>query len=834
MLRTTVAGLRAHPLRLVLTAVVIVLAIGFTAGTLVLTDSLDRAGTDAVAAQARDVDLSVQSPDDADGYLDDATVRSIESVAGVDAAAPRREVMVQGVDQDGRIDPTAFAMVAAVPDEAALAGLDLTDGRLPERDDEVVLDARTADRLDLGVGDDYAVAPYEGEPVQLTVVGLAEASFGAGGSPELSATYAAVQDLADLPGAARVDVRLAAGADATAVRADLAAAAGTEVITGDALTDDLVANSSSPAKELRIPLLVLGAVSLIVAAFVIANTFRILVAQRTRELALLRTVGATRGQVMTSVLVESVVVGLLGSALGIGLGLAAAMGIGSAIAGGSADLPLVVSGSTLVASMVVGLAVTVGAALLPARAATRVAPLAAVRAVPDGADDERTGRVRRVGGVLSFVAGAGLLVLGAAGGMGQFGLVVVVLGATICFLGILVLGPLFVPPAVRLVGAALARLSGAGHRATTELATANAVRNPRRVAATSAALLIGVTMVSGFTTVADSARDSAVALVDEQFPSDFTVMSSGGEPVPDDVAAKIDRLPETGAVVAVYEQWAPSDELGGGELQVSGLDLGDYAQLTTLSGEGDPGAVTADGIAIGSVLAEQQGVGVGDSMTMSTPAGSRTLRIVFVADAASLPVPGIVVAPATFTAMFPGVGGPAQIAVDAADGVDAATARAAVVQATDGLTGVSVQSFAESREDLTNTLDQVINVVLAILGLAVVIAVIGIANTMSLSVHERTRELGLLRALGLTRSQTRGLLALEAVLMSVVAAVAGIVVGVAFALAAVASTPDLRLTIPWPEIVLCAVGAGVLGLLASVVPGRRAARVSPVVALATE
>ncbi|WP_035812928.1 FtsX-like permease family protein [Jiangella gansuensis] len=708
------AGLRAHLLRLGLTALVVVLSVGFTAGTLVLTDSLDAASRERVAADAEGVDLAVMAPDE--GYLDASVAATVADMEGVAVAAPRREVTVHTVDGDGRIDPFSAARVVAAP-----VGSDL-DG------DGVLVDRRSAERLDLQAGDEISVAAQGStDVVELPVAGIAEPTAEAGDDPELTAGWGVVQRFADPPGASRVDLRLDAGADADAVRA--AMPGGHEVITGGELAQRLVDGSSS-REALRVPLLMLGAVSLIVAAFVIANTFRILIAQRTRELALLRTVGATRRQVLLGLLSESVAVGLAGGIAGVGLGALSAWGMGALLDDRTGPLPLVVSSTAVGWSLVVGVLVTVGAAVPPARAATRVSPLAALQAVPDGADSRAVGRARFAVGLLAMGAGALLLVAGAAAGTtgGGMGLVAVVFGAAVCFLGLLVLGPRVVPPVVRVLGAGVSRLAGAS-RSSAELATANAVRNPRRVAATTAALLIGVTTVAGFVTVAESSRSSVSVVVDGQVPADFAVRTAADAPIAQAVVRAVTELPEIGRVV------------------VDGDDV---------------------------------------------------------------------------------------LAVNAADGVDGDTARAALLAATEGHPELSVQSFVERRAEFERNLDEAVNVVLAVLALALVIAFIGIANTLSLSVHERTREIGLLRALGLTRRQTRVLLGFEAALMGAVAAVVGTAAGVLFAWAAVVSVEELEFVVPWGVLAISAVVATGLGVVASLVPGQRAARTSPVVALATE
>jgi putative ABC transport system permease protein len=832
MLKVTLSGLRAHTARFVLTVLVVVLSIGFTAGTLVLTDSLAQAGVDRAAASAAGVDLAVLSPAGSDEYLDDVLVSAITEIDEVAAIAARRDVEAQFVDADGRIDPSSVAWLIAVPADAALAALQLTEGRAPARDDEAVLDSRWADRLGIEPGDTFSLAVMGdvGSPttmgdagaVPFTIVGIAERLGRPGDHPEVSAPFTALEQFTDQPGAARIDIRLD-DADGRAVRAALEeVAGGRQVLSGDELTTKLVDESTSVG-VLRIPLLMLGAVALIVAAFVIANTFRILVAQRTHELALLRTVGATRRQVRAAVLVESAAVGVVGSAAGIVMGSMAAFAVGPLLDNGSRGLPVVVSTSTVVWSMLVGVAMTVGSAVLPARAATRVAPLAAVRALPDGADSSAMGRARVLGGIGLIVTGTCLLMAGALVAS-SVGLVAVVFGGAICFLGILVLGPRIVPPGLRLLGGVAARLARSSWT-TTDLATANAVRNPRRVAATSAALLIGVTMMTGFVTMADSTRTSAGVVLDHQIPADFVVQAIGEDGVSEPAVETIDALAETGPVVELYRSSTSVDGLG--PVDVHGLDLAAYDLIASVYGVGSAGA---GGVAIDPITARENGLNLGDSLTIA----DRTVRIGFVADGVSVPFEGLVVAPDLFRQLFPAVDRPEQLAIDAADGVDGSSARSAIIDATADLPEISVLSFVDSRDDLNDQMDQVVNTVLAILGLSVVIAIIGITNTLSLSVHERIREIGLLRTLGLTRRQIQTMLGIEAVLMSVVTAIIGAFVGVAFAWAAVLSLSDLVLAIPWGQVALSTVAAALLGLLASVVPGRRAARISPVAALATE
>lgn len=605
--------------------------------------------------------------------------------------------------------------------------------------------------------------------------------------------------------------------------------AGTLVLT-DSLERAGSAEDAVSADQLRVPLLVLGAVSLVVAAFVIANTFRILIAQRTRELALVRTIGATRRQVLLGVLLEAATVGLAGGGAGLLLGIGAGYGFARAIEDTTQELPVVVSASTITWSVALGLLITVGSALVPARAATAVSPMAATRLVPEAEDDAVIRRVRLWAGLALVVLGGVLLLGGSAVSVGYVGMLAVVAGAGLNFLGILVLGPRIVPLALRALGWVASGLSGPARR-TTELATANATRNPRRAAATSGALLIGVTVVTGFVTMGESTRASVDDVLDRQVPADFVVTSEtdDGEDgvVPADVIAAIDALPETGASVSLYRASIETDVLGATDL--IGLSLEDYEEIARVVGSGSLDDLSGDAVAIADTLAADNGLGVGDSITL----GGEQFSVGYLVDERYVPVSGVIVTPEVFQRLMPEIAGPEQYAVDAADSIADADAETALLAVAGDTAGINVYSNLMSKEQINRELDRAVGVVVAILGIAVVIAGIGMANTLSLAVYERTREIGLLRALGVTIRGTRAMLGVEAVLSSLVAAILGVVIGVVYSAAAVASVPNLVFVVPWTRLGGCLVVAALLGFLMSVIPARRAARMSPVEALAT-
>lgn len=606
--------------------------------------------------------------------------------------------------------------------------------------------------------------------------------------------------------------------------------AGTLALT-DSVDQAATAEGAVSADNLRVPLLMLGAVSLIVAAFVIANTFRILLAQRTRELALLRTVGATRRQVLLGVVAEACAVGLAGGIAGLVLGIVAGIGFARAIGDDAHGIPIVVSTGTVVWPLTLGVLITVGSALVPAVGATRVSPLAAARAVPEADDDMPARRVRTAAGLALVAIGAVLLLGGAVAPIGYVGLMAVVAGAALSFLGLLILGSRIVPPALRLLGSLAVLVSGRA-KPTTELATANAARNPRRAAATAGALLIGVTVVTGFVTVGESTRASIDVVLDQQVPADFVVTADVDDGVPADAITAIDALPETGASVSLYREPIESQTLG--SVDLIGLSLDDYQAIARVSGNGSLADLSdgsaGDAVAVTEGLASDHGIGVGDSVDVA----GEPLRVGYVVDDRTVPIPGIIASPRQFGMLVPESAGPEQYAVDAADGVETADAEAAVENVVEPMIGITVYSNLATKEQINRELDRAVGVVVAILGLAVVIAGIGMANTLSLAVHERRREIGLLRALGVTERGTRMMLGVEALLSSLVAAIIGVIVGVVFSAAAVASVPNVMFVVPWARLAACLAIAAVLGLVASLAPARRAARLSPVAALATE
>lgn len=827
MLTTTLANLRAHTGRLLLSSVAIVLGTAFVAGTFMFTDAARAALTDAFADDLGRADVVVTAA--GGGNVPDDVLPAVRQVGGVTDAHGEVEGYAALHDRGGRVLPAATVSVASSP---AVGWPTVTAGRLPDQAGEVVLDRATAQRLQLQLSDTIPVGwagPDSGpqERQALRIIGLVDP----GGSPRYAGRPflgVTTQQAAALPNTDGFNKILTVGAQGVstgqlAERIAGAVGADYQVRTAEAYARAQV--SSFLSTGLTTGLLAFAGIALFVAAIVIANTFSILLAQRTREMALLRCVGASRGQVFRSVLAESAALGLVGSVAGVLVGFGLAYGVGTALDAAFARFPFGAVTPSITAvgvPLVVGVAVTVGAALLPAHAATRIPPVAALG--EQGVPTHRAGRVRLAAAVMAV--GAAGLALGATTLSSTQAFAVVFVGGVVAFLGVLLAAPVLIPPLVRLAGVVLGRLLGTPGR----LAAVNTVRNPRRAAATTAALLVGATLISVLTVGAASTRATVTATVNEKFAVDYKIGSNTG--VPASVVDDIRAVPGLSGVTVTH---GTTTQVQGRQVYVGGYNPQKLTQVTSqlpqLS-QLEPGKAV-----LYEPLARRLGLGVGDALRIG---GSR-------AETVTLTVSSILPAPAgqesafltqrDLTRLFPNA--PVKgVFAQAAPGADLSQVGAAIDRATAGAHGVTVAGNAKTEATYTRTLDTVLLVLTALVAVAMLIAVIGIANTLALSVIERTRESGLLRALGLTRTQLRATLAVEATLLSLIGALLGVGLGIAFGWAAITSilgsTFDVVLAVPGLRLAVLVAVAVAAGLLASVLPARRAARASVVTALHDE
>ncbi|MGY1752287.1 FtsX-like permease family protein [Blastococcus sp. SYSU D01042] len=820
-MRTVVlAQLRTHAARLIASTLAVVIAVGFVVATLVLNETSRSTVLDTVGARYVDSAAVVSSPSYESLAADVAPLAALDSVGAV---APSYETSVQA-EVPGRTG-SQYLFVESIAEAPQLRWQELSTGRLPSGTGEVAV----SDRARARVGDVLSVSLHDenGETTaaEVTVTGVVDLQ----GDPEagLYGRAFVTEDQALAWGAADpVELRIAAGPGFAPeqVRGDVAAAVSGDAVvrTGEEQAEKTAADLMGNATALATVLLVFGTVAVVVAGLVIANTFAVLLAQRTRELALLRCVGATARQVRRSVLGEALVTGLVSSAVGVaaGIGLAALI---SAVVGSNSAIPLsgvAVPPYAVLAGVLVGTVVTVLAALAPARAATRVAPLAALRPTDPAPLRSRPGLLRLVLGLLLAVPGSALLV----GGALVQEVLVALPGGVLSFLGIVLLAQRAVPPVVAGAGRLAARLGGVPAR----LASGNATRNPRRTAATATALLIGVTLTSAFVVGAASTRATATAGLDAEFPTDVVVQDFSDD-LPTSLPGALGDLEQVTRTAPVIA--ADVTDPDGEPFYAHGVDAAAAAAVMRSTDEAvlpRPGEIV-----LSEWASEAYAVRDGDTLTLTDEERSLALRVV-VTDEDEVPL-----LDAGDLRSLAGATGLAEVWV-MLSGSDPDAQVAAVDEVTD-LVGeaapeAQVTGLVTMRIELDEILDILLLVVTGLLSVAVVIALIGVGNTLALSVVERRQENGLLRALGLTRGQLRGLLAWEAVLVAGVAAVLGVLVGGAYGLIGAASVlgemGDIVLDVPWLQVAAIVVVATVAGLLASVLPARRAARTAPVAAIA--
>lgn len=841
MLRTTLAGLRHSWGRLTATVLAIVMGVVFTTGTLVFGDTLGKSFTVQAMGSMDRVDVIAfpaeeGTEEDEPPLLDDAALREVRDLPEVAAATGVVKASAPLLDADGR----ALGMVPTLGVSVGgdVARFEAAEGRLPEADGEAALATVTARQSGFGVGDTVTVLDPDGDGHDFTVTGLVD--FGLDGEIGFRGAVAfpldSAQRMTGVAEYAEIHVRAAEGVPATEAESAVAAALGdaAEVSTGQEYGEELAASAGAQAKVFTTALLLFAAVAVFVSVLVIHNTFTILVAQRQREMALLRCVGATRGQVFRSVLLEALTVGVLASAVGVAAGIAlgwAGFAVGSHYLDASPSSGVVVTATPIVVGLLVGTLSSVASALLPAVRATRVPPLAALRtSALTEEPNRRIGWIRAAVGLLFLLASAAMLVAALTMEPSQTAMVLVVASGMVCFVGVVAFSPLLVRGVVAVLGWPLRRLGAPG-----SLAVDNALRAPRRAAAAMIALTVGATLITGYSVISSSMRDTLEARLNEQFPVDFMVSSQWDPDTADEAAALpaavLEELESSSAVARVFTERTATDQEGVFVTAYPGARLG--VDVVDGAEEGDTRDVAPGSVAVTEHVAERLGVGFGDPLPLRTAADELSPTVV-----AILPngggVHGVVASAEDFTRLFPEVPDTAAY-VKAVEDVSLQEATDAVNAAAADHPALQVSSVAAMKSEFEAMLNTLFLVVLALLGLAVVIAVFGVANTLALSVLERRRESALLRALGLTRPQLRRMLAVEAVLIAVVGGALGVALGLLFGWAAGSSTlMGLVFSPPVAEIAGLLAVAVVAGLLASVLPARRASRVSITAELADQ
>ncbi|MFE5326805.1 ABC transporter permease [Embleya sp. NPDC056575] len=844
MLRTSLRNLVAYKVRLTLTALAVVFGVAFVSAVLVFGDTLKQAMTDAALRDHRTVSVDVRGTKYAVDHLriprlDEALTARLRALPGAASVTGHATGFTAVVDRDGRLVRKKSNAVGA----NALPGPDgkdprytLTAGRLPTKAGEVALDTATAKAAGYGVGDRIRVVA-RGPVLDRTVVGVFttdSAAVQAGGSLTLMDT-ATAQELFLEPGVYG-ELRLSARPGTSQEQLRAAAAPllpdGAEAVTGDKLRQDDRDKVNKDIASLRTLLLVFAGIALFVGSFIIANTFAMLVAQRTRELALLRAIGATRRQVTRSVMAEALAVGVVAGLGGFLVGIALAVGLRSILNGVGAELapgPTVVSGTTALWSLLVGVGVTLLAAWLPVHRAAKIPPVAALRTnLPPAASGLRR---RNIAGVLTVALGGLVLVAGIKGSArGNAKVFTVMGGAGIVLIGVIVFTPLLAGPVIRCFGALLRRV----HPVEGRLAHQNAARNPRRTAATASALMIGMVLVTSLTVFGTSLKQLVDRTLSKGITAEFALSSSAeGQTLAPEIAAAVAKVPGVTAVSPVREARMTAD---GKELRVTAVDPASaFSVLATKFVQGGPKSL-ATGLLVSKQTADERKWRVGTPVSLTFPDGQRTrLPIDGIYDEAPL-LGALTVSLTTLTPHIDVVGDDYVLAKVAPQ--HRAGMRDALRKAVGNSPAVNVQTSKEVRKDFNKLFDIMLNIVYGLLSMAIVIAVLGVVNTLAMSVFERTREIGMMRAIGLDRRRTRRVIRLESLIISVFGGLLGVVLGLIAGIGAVKgmarSTKDLTVVIPWDRVLIFLLLAAVVGVLAAAWPARRAANLDVLTALRTD
>ncbi|HEU4911353.1 MAG TPA: FtsX-like permease family protein [Actinomycetes bacterium] len=844
MLSLTLRGLAAHKRRLVSTVLAVLLGVAFMAGSLIFTDTMGATLSGVYANAERGTDVLVRGPATIEGGygmahapVADTVADEVAALPGVAAVAPRVEGYAQVVDSDGKavddIGMGAAPAGAAWTEVESLNPFRLVDGRGPQADDEVVVDRSLAEEVGLAPSDRTTVLTAAG-PTQVEVVGVAtfgDADNRAGNRTVLFTLDTAQRVLGREGTVDSIAVDAEAGVSqqqaAQAVRGALGDRV--EAVTGTALTEEIANRSNEDVSFFGTFMQIFAGVALLVGAFIINNTFAILVAQRTKELALLRAIGASGRQVRRSVAVEAATVGVIASALGLLAGIGVAKGIQSLFSSFGVTLPegpLVISPTSLLVAFAVGVVVTVVSAMLPARRAARVAPVAAMRDVAV----EKTG-VSRVRLALGLLLTAGS-VLAVVLGITSATVPLVLVGALAGFLGVATLSPVLARPVVRLLALPLPRTAGIRGL----LARENAVRNPKRTAATASALMIGVALVGAITVFAASGKWSVTNSFDKEFRGDL-VLETGAWIYGGAAPALAEELAATdGVAVAVPKQWTRAQVEDGvtdvagwpAETVESAFDIGVSA--------GSLADMGTDGVAVGARHAEEKGWELGSTVDMTFASGAEKSFVVRALFDHPDWTGQLWVDRAAFAAAVPGALD-ASVYVVGEDGAGPGL-RSSVDSVAAAYGNVEVMNRAQLRQSVVDGFNSMLGIVYALLALAILIALVGIANTVALSVVERTRELGLLRAVGMSRGHLRGMVRWEAALMAVYGTLLGLGVGLFLGWSLVFAIKEsgietARMVVPFGQLALIVAIAGSCGVVAALLPARRAARLDVLDAVAT-
>ncbi|MCQ8832992.1 ABC transporter permease [Streptomyces malaysiensis] len=845
MFRTALRNVLAHKARLLMTVLAVMLGVAFVAGTLVFTNTISDAYQKSSQKGYEGVDVAI-APDKED---DDAAnpgdaprlSQQLLDQAGKAAGAASAYGVVNGysavADKKGDLIGGGFSSQGGNyypgPDGKD-SRYTMTEGRAPKAIGEVALDSRTAERGHYKAGDSVRVS-VDGPVRTEKVVGVFTTDDGnvaAGGTLALYDT-ATAQKLFGKPGQFdEIDVKAAAGTSQATLKSaiDKILPEQAKATTGKKLAKDQAEAIEQGMSSMQTMMLVFAGIALFVGIFIIVNTFSMLVAQRTRELALMRAVGATRRQVTRSVLIEATIVGAIAAVVGLvaGIGIGAALrSVLNSTGANVPDGPLIVAPTTVLVSVLVGVVVTVLSAWLPGRRAAKIPPIAAMNSV-HAAPTTRGLVVRNTIGTILAAGGIALVVAGA--GMGGDGRGPMAFGAAVLVIGVFVLTPLLSRPLIAAASPVLRIFGMPG-----KLARQNAVRNPRRTAATASALMVGLTLITGMTVIAGSVQQGINKMAADGLRSDFVVsMGGGARPLSPEVSKTLAKLPE---VTSISPLRASPARIAGDSDSLTGVDPKAIQNLVNVDiTEGSFTALGGTKALIDDKIADEHGWKVGSTIPVTYEDGRKGRLTVGGVYEGNQMIRGVMVDSATISPHMATVAD-SQVMLKAKGG--ATEANKDLLKKTLGENpAIKIQTKQDISDEIAMIFTLLLNMLYGLLAMAVIVAVLGVINTLAMSVFERSKEIGMLRAIGLDRRGIKRMVRLESLVISLFGGVLGLGLGVFFGWAAgelvATGLPTYELVLPWGRMGLFLLMAALVGVIAALWPARRASKLNMLMAIKAE
>ncbi|MFC7894633.1 ABC transporter permease [Streptomyces sp. NPDC057381] len=853
VVKTSMRNFLAHKGRMALSAVAVLLSVAFVCGTLVFTDTMNTTFDKLFAVTSSDVTVA---PKDAEAEdtpqngvpesLPASTlerIRAAEGVESAEGAVVSMNVTVVNADNDNVGATNGAPTLAGNWTKNDLRSMEITSGHAPRGPTEAMVDSDTADKHDLKIGDELRTIAQTGD-FKAKIVGIASFTVT---NPGAAVVYfdtptAQRQLLGATDRFSQFNVTAAAGVSDAQLKQNVSAAldgGAFKVQTAKEASDEGRADVGEFMNVIKYAMLGFAGIAFLVGIFLIINTFSMLVAQRTREIGLMRAIGSSRRQVNRSVLIEAFLLGIVGSVLGVAAGVGIAVGLMKLMSAAGMNLStddLTIKTTTPVVGLVLGIVVTVLAAYLPARRAGKISPMAALRDAGTPADG-KAGWIRGLIGLVLTGAGAAALFTAAAADKASEGSMMLGAGIVLSLIGFVVIGPLLAGFVVRAISAVLLRAFGPVGR----LAERNALRNPRRTGATGAALMIGLALVACLSVVGSSMVASATSELDKTVGADFIVQ--GNQRIVPQAEKAMQDTPGLEHVTR-YKMLDATLTSPDGKTDDDGVTAADptYAQdVRRATTEGElSAAYGTDAMSVGSDYAKKHGVHVGDTISVAFEGGETAkLKVAAItSDDVAIDQGARYISIETMRKYLPAENIPPNTIMFAkAEDGQADQAYAALKKSLDAYPQYQVADQTDYKQELKDQVGQLLNMVYGLLALAIIVAVLGVVNTLALSVVERTREIGLMRAIGLSRRQLRRMIRMESVVIALFGALLGLGLGMGWGATAqkLLALEGLNvLDIPWPTIIGVFIGSAFVGLFAALVPAFRAGRMNVLNAIATE